>query len=186
MFETILYASFTVNVLLLCMCVVFRCRITDVENTARRFKEMIDKLSEDIHDDSNTITRLAEKLKKTTEELSTKEAQTDELQKRIAGLQAELDEHENKAPSPWAKDIPTARHFEAVTVPTEAVTLRTSVVVSPYELETMTKDRLMRELRTELLTQAAQFIEVEQRDNILGMIGSEFVGYLRVYRRRVG
>ena len=71
-----------------------------------------------------------------------------------------------------------------VTVPTEAVTLCTSVVVAPYDLEAMTKDRLMRELSAELLTQAAQFIEVEQRDDFPGMIGTEFRGYLRVYKRR--
>ena len=177
MFETILYASFTVNVLLLCMCVVLWSRMTDAENAERvRTKELSDA---------------REKVKAVNDDLAHEVAKrlrdAGELQKRIAGLQAELDKekakHEDKAPSPWAKDIPTARHFEVVTMPTEAVTLRTSVVVAPYDLEALTKDRLMRELSAELLTQAAQFIEVEQRNDIPCMIGTEFVGYLRVYRR---
>ena len=176
MFETILYASFTVNVLLLCMCVVLWSRMTDAENAERtRTKELSDARAK-VKAASDDLAH--EKVKRLRE--------TDELQKRIAGLQAELDKEKakHKDPSPWAKDIPTARHFEVVTVPTEAVTLCTSVVVAPYELEAMTKDRLMRELGAELLAQAAQFIEVEQRDNILGMIGTEFTGYLRVYKRR--
>ena len=178
MLETILYASVTVNVLLLCVCVVLGSRMTDAESAERtRTKELSDARA---------------KVKAASDDLAYEKfrhlRETDELQKRIAGLQAELDrekaKHENKDPSPWAKDIPTARHFEVVTVPTEAVTLCTSVVVAPYDLEAMTKDRLMRELSAELLTQAAQFIEVEQRDDFPGMIGTEFRGYLRVYKRR--
>jgi len=177
MLETILEASFTVNVLLLCACVVLWARMTDAENAERtRTKELSDTRAK-VRAASDNLTY------ETVKHLR----ETDELQKRIAGLQAELDKekakHENKDRSPWARDLPTSQRFEVVHAPTEAVTLRTSVFVDDTDLLSLTKAELLPGIRAELLKQAAEYVEVVQWPRDPCKIGTEFVGTLRVYRR---
>ena len=112
--------------------------------------------------------------------------ETDELQRRIAGLRAELDEEKAKHedPSPWARDLPTSQRFELVQVPCEAVTLRASLDVPEYDLRDLTKADLLRQLRAEVLKQAAEYVEVRKDCYDPCRMCERFVATLRVYKRR--
>lgn len=178
MLETILEASFTVNVLLLCMCVVLWSRMTDAENAERtRTKEL-----------SDTRAKVRAASDDLSHEMAKRLRDTGELQKRIAGLQAELDKEKDKQKdaSPWARDLPTSQRFEVVRVPCEAVTLRSALDVPPPDLVDLTKVDLISRLRAEVLQQAAEYVEVMKDCYDPCRMTERFIATLRVYKRRDG
>lgn len=170
MFETILYASFTVNVLLLCVCVVLWSRMTDAENAERIRSAQLTRARED-------ATRLAG---------SCNQLRNEGLgqSRRIQELEARLEKDRQKDPSPWARDLPTSQRFELVQVPCEAVTLRAALDVPPPDLVGLTKADLISRLRAEVLRQAAEYVEVVKDCYDPCRIVERFIATLRVYKRR--
>lgn len=95
-------------------------------------------------------------------------------------------EEQRRRMSLWARDIPEARQFEVVNVPTNTVPIYASVVVDERELDgpdALTKDEVLRRLRGEILREAERYIVV-QHEYDPRLIGTRFVGCLRVLERR--
>ena len=95
-------------------------------------------------------------------------------------------EEQRRRMSLWARDIPEARQFEVLDVPTNTVPIYASVVVDERDLDgpnALTKEEVLRRLSTEILREAEHYIVV-QHEYDPRRIGVRFVGCLRVLERR--
>lgn len=114
-----------------------------------------------------------------------------ELSNAIAGLKDALEVEENRQKreeakrraSPFARDFEPDKPFEVASVPYGTVVCRASVQVSYEDLETMTKEELLRQLRAKILKEASHYVEVRQIEDpcIAGVL---IEGRLRVLERK--
>ena len=114
-----------------------------------------------------------------------------ELAGTIANLKLALDEEKNRQKreeakrraSPFARDFEPDKPFEVASVPYGTVVCRASVQVSYEDLETLTKEELLRQLRAKILKEASHYVEVRQIEDpcIAGVL---IEGRLRVLERK--
>ena len=114
-----------------------------------------------------------------------------ELANKIANLKLALDEEKNRQKreeakrraSPFARDFEPDKPFEVASVPYGTVVCRASVQVSYQDLETLTKEELLRQLRAKILKEASHYVEVRQIEDpcIAGVL---IEGRLRVLERK--
>lgn len=71
-------------------------------------------------------------------------------------------EAEKRRMSRYARDFEPDKPFEVASVPYGTVVCRASVQVSYQDLETLTKDEVLRQLNAKILTEAAHYTEVRQ------------------------
>ena len=110
---------------------------------------------------------------------------------QISSLKYSLDEEKNRQKqeeakrraSPYAQDFEPDKPFEVASVPYGTVMCRASVQVSYQDLETLTKDEVLRQLNAKILKEAAHYVEVRQIEDpyIAGVL---IEGRLRVLERK--
>ena len=114
-----------------------------------------------------------------------------ELANTIANLKLALDEEKNRQKreeakrraSPYARDFEPDKPFEVASVPYGTVVCRASVQVRYEDLETLTKEELLRQLNAEILKEAAHYIEVRQIEDPC-LAGVLIEARLRVLERK--
>ena len=113
------------------------------------------------------------------------------LTNTIANLKLALDGEKNRQKreeakrraSPYARDFEPDKPFEVASVPYGTVVCRASVQVSYQDLETLTKDEVLRQLNAEILKEAAHYVEVRQIEDPC-LAGVLIEGRLRVLERK--
>lgn len=113
------------------------------------------------------------------------------LGNQISSLKYSLDEEKNRQKreeakrraSPFARDFEPDKPFEVASVPYGTVVCRASVQVSYQDLETLTKDEVLRQLNAEILREAAHYVEVRQIEDPF-LAGVLIEGRLRVLERK--
>ena len=138
---------------------------------------------------ASTVLALKDKEIETLKASRTKDVS--ELAGKIAGLKDALDEEKNRQKreeekrrkSPFARDFEPDKPFEVTSVPYGTVVCRASVQVRYEDLETLTKEELLRQLRAEILKEASHYVEVRQIEDPCNA-GVLVEGRLRVLERK--